>query len=569
MTTDLRDLDAAGVLAATGSTLRERRLAQVREMELLSAWAALHASDPTQGPDGALQRRVGNVLEQVGGEGTPPVQAFCLGEIAMARDAGDTATKNLLADVLDLQHRMPLTWAQCQTGEVEVYPARKAARLSRHLPLAKMWVVDQAVAAVIATESPGKTIDVAEAKVIEADPELHDRRVAEEKARRFFATGRRDEAGMKMVYARVEAGDALACEAMVTRVAQIIAPQHETKSYDEIRAIAFGIVVRPAECIQLLLEHGLTDPTVTEPEREPGDEVVAEADYPFHRAPQVDNLIADPDAHAEPPAHLEPDLEPDPVDEPVETRASCTPAAEDEPAPCLVEPPAEEPAPEPEEPHVPRAFAFPADLLDALRGLDATKLRPTATLYVHLHESSLDGRNAVARVEGLGPVSLEQLQALLGHHHVTVKPVIDLSERVRSTAYEHPESLKERIHLITGGDYWPYSTSTSRRVDHDHPTPYDHAAAAEPDPPKQTGTHNCGPLTRRHHVWKTHGGYKAVQSGDGRYVITTPHGLAFERDHRGTRRMDPDKATFIQTYPGIEVHLPDIEVTVDLPPPEV
>ena len=69
-----------------------------------------------------------------------------------------------------------------------------------------------------------------------------------------------------------------------------------------------------------------------------------------------------------------------------------------------------------------------------------------------------------------------------------MKPVLDLSERVRTTAYEHPESLKERVYLTTGGDYWPYATSTSRKVDYDHPTPYD-----DTGPPGQTGTHNSGP----------------------------------------------------------------------------
>ena len=38
---------------------------------------------------------------------------------------------------------------------------------------------------------------------------------------------------------------------------------------------------------------------------------------------------------------------------------------------------------------------------------------------------------------------------------VKVQPVKDLSQRVRCTAYEHPESLSEQVYLVTGGDYWP------------------------------------------------------------------------------------------------------------------
>ena len=157
---------------------------------------------------------------------------------------------------------------------------------------------------------------------------------------------------------------------------------------------------------------------------------------------------------------------------------------------------------------------------------------------------------AVGRVEGLGPVTLVSLQALLARTKLTVKPVIDLADRVRTTAYEHPESLKERVHLTTGGDYWPFATSTARRVDYDHPVPHDATG-----PPGQTGTHNSGPLGRRHHRWKTHAGYRSRQCGAGRYVWLTPHGLGFLVDHRGTRRISAGEARLIlDAPPGVDIY---------------
>lgn len=162
-------------------------------------------------------------------------------------------------------------------------------------------------------------------------------------------------------------------------------------------------------------------------------------------------------------------------------------------------------------------------------------------LHVHLHEAALISADAVARVEGLGPTSVSALCALLGRTRLTVCPVRDLSSRVRSTAYEHPESLKEQVYLTTGGDYWPFATSTSRQVDYDHPTPYDDTGPPDPKRP-QTGSHNSGPLGRRHHRWKTHAAYRSRQCGQGRYVRLSPHGLAFIVDHRGTRRIDPHDA---------------------------
>jgi hypothetical protein len=406
-------------------------------------------------------------LVRLGGDGTPPVQDFCLGEIALARGTGATATMNATADTLDLIHRLPETWAVCVAGDAELFVARRVAKLSRHLPADRVGVVDRAVARIIAGESGGRVLAVAEAKIIEADPGLHQERVEAERRRRYVSSSRTDEFGLRTVIARVEAGDAVWVEATVARVAEILASRYPDASADEVRSVAFGWLARPAELLQLLLEH-----------RDEQEQL------------ELDSV---------------------------------------------------EPS---------RATAFPADLLDALRAVDLSPLAPKAVLYVHLHEAAVRGAGGIARVEGLGPVTLTGLQALLARTRLTVKPVIDLSDRVRTTSYEHPESLKERVHLVTGGDYWPYATSTSRNVDYDHPTPHDANG-----PPGQTGTHNSGPLGRRHHRYKTHAGYRSRQCGAGRYVWLTRHGLGFLVDHRGTCRISAKHARMIlDSPPGVDIY---------------
>jgi hypothetical protein len=60
-------------------------------------------------------------------------------------------------------------------------------------------------------------------------------------------------------------------------------------------------------------------------------------------------------------------------------------------------------------------------------------------------------------------------------------------------------------------------------------------------------------------------GYRAGQSGQGRYVITTPHGLAFLRDHRGTRRIDERQAeAILAAGPNVNVYFPDGIDTVEV-----
>src|SRR3954454_18345334 len=107
---DPRELDGKAVLAASAAAARRRRLAEVEDLESLALWAGLHSTDPTKRPGGRVQRRIGNVLRPVGGEGTPWVQDFCLGEIAMARGTGPTAATNALPEWLDRHPRLPLTW---------------------------------------------------------------------------------------------------------------------------------------------------------------------------------------------------------------------------------------------------------------------------------------------------------------------------------------------------------------------------------------------------------------------------------------------------------------------------
>lgn len=186
-----------------------------------------------------------------------------------------------------------------------------------------------------------------------------------------------------------------------------------------------------------------------------------------------------------------------------------------------------------------RALAFPANLLDALRSLDLDRLRARATLYVHLHEAALTGiAQGVARVEGLGPLALEQLRDLLGHARVTVKPVLDLANHLSVNCYEHPEAIKERIHLIRPVDAFPHASLTSRKVDLDHPVPYDPLG-----PPGQTSTRTSQPLGRRGHRAKTHLGYTATPVGTGATLWRTPHGLPRLVDAAGTHRIHRDLAS--------------------------
>ena len=167
--------------------------------------------------------------------------------------------------------------------------------------------------------------------------------------------------------------------------------------------------------------------------------------------------------------------------------------------------------------------------------------RPPATLYVHLTDdvlaAGLETGAGVARVEGVGPVTVNRLQSWLSNSRITVKPVIDLTNQTPVDGYEIPTRVREAIHLISPVDSFPYATSTSRTGDLDHTTPY-----RDPDqggPPGQTAVGNLGPLTRRHHRTKTFGHWTLNQVWPGVFVWRSPHGHHYLVDHTGTSSAQP------------------------------
>jgi hypothetical protein len=203
-------------------------------------------------------------------------------------------------------------------------------------------------------------------------------------------------------------------------------------------------------------------------------------------------------------------------------------------------------------------LAHPEDVLALLAGEDSSrgrgaKARP-AVVHVHLHQAALEGVGGVARVEEIGPMLQEELIGLLGHARVTLVPVMDLATSVSVNGYEHPQAVKDRTHLRTVGDVFPHAATISRRVDMDHPTPYDATG-----PPGQTGDHNAGPLGRRHHRAKTHLPYRCRQLALGRYLWRSPHGLDRLVDATGTHELDPAQALELAHPGALQAALDKIE----------
>ena len=82
--------------------------------------------------------------ESLGGDGTPAVAAFTPEPLALALGLSPGAGAQLIADALDVRHRLPLLWKRVSRLEVPAWQARRVARQTHRLPkAAAMWVDEQ------------------------------------------------------------------------------------------------------------------------------------------------------------------------------------------------------------------------------------------------------------------------------------------------------------------------------------------------------------------------------------------------------------------------------------------
>ncbi len=129
------------------------------------------------------------------------------------------------------------------------------------------------------------------------------------------------------------------------------------------------------------------------------------------------------------------------------------------------------------------------------------------------------------------PITVEQVQTwCAAFTKVVIKPVIDLNDHVHVDAYEAPDRLRDQITLRDLHCVFPNCTRPARGCDLDHIIPWDAGGT--------TSTDNLAPLCRRHHRAKTHSTWHYDVIEPGTYHWTSPSGLTYRRDHRGTQPLD-------------------------------
>ncbi|MBF4161020.1 hypothetical protein ISG29_04910, partial [Nocardioides sp. CBS4Y-1] len=143
MDTDaLADLSEDELLDLAGERAEEARRAETDLLHLAYQWAVVNH------PDRRREKQIPGAerATSYGGVGSPEVAEFAAASLGARIGRTTWAARALMADALDLHHRLPLLWSRVQAGEVRASYARHVATKTRDLTPAEAICVDGRVA---------------------------------------------------------------------------------------------------------------------------------------------------------------------------------------------------------------------------------------------------------------------------------------------------------------------------------------------------------------------------------------------------------------------------------------
>ena len=181
------------------------------------------------------------------------MREFAASEVAGELEISTYAARALLADVLDVRHRLPRLWARVTACEVATWVARKVAVATRDLTPEQALFVDAGVAEYADGRLSWSRFEtVLEARVVEADPEAAAAREAAAAAEQFAKVGRSNEHGQKTLYVRSTAAVITRIDATLDYLCQALRALGETETADELRVKAMLLLANPLQAVELL-----------------------------------------------------------------------------------------------------------------------------------------------------------------------------------------------------------------------------------------------------------------------------------------------------------------------------
>jgi hypothetical protein len=241
----------AAVLAAVRASRAAADREEARILALAVDWAAMHSTDGLD--PRAFERPAG-----LAGPGAPEVGEFCVAELAAALRISTESGRSLLAEAVELAHRLPRTWARVQTGDLAPWRARRVAGSTICLPSEGAAYVDRHVAPFAHRVGIAQLDRLVEEALVRFDPDKAEKRrlAAADHRHVTVYTDQVGYDGTVHVQGDLDLADALDLDAALTDGAARLADLGCTESLDVRRAHALGELARG------------TDPTLPLPGRE-------------------------------------------------------------------------------------------------------------------------------------------------------------------------------------------------------------------------------------------------------------------------------------------------------------
>ena len=170
--------------------------------------------------------------------------------------------------------------------------------------------------------------------------------------------------------------------------------------------------------------------------------------------------------------------------------------------------------------------------------VDPDRLLPKTSIVLHMTDVTACRGSGIVRGEGIGPMLAHWVKDLVGHTRVTVRPVYDPEASAPVDSYEVPAHMRRGIALRNPYEVFPWTKKPMSGLDLDHTQPWRATQKLwdqDPPPPTCHCSHgegltrldNLGPVSRKVHRAKTHGGWKLTQPAPGTFIWTSPQGFTW------------------------------------------
>ncbi len=186
------------------------------------------------------------------GPGAPWVAEFAPVDLAAALGITHDAARQLIADALELDYRLPKLWKRVLAGEVPVWRARLIARETTDLSLEAALFADQLIAAMPRRIGQVKAAQLVQEARLYFDP---DRAIADEEealTKRGVWLRHGNAPATTDITMTLDTPDALLFDQTLTRIASDLRELGDTEDLDVRRARAVGILADPQFALDLL-----------------------------------------------------------------------------------------------------------------------------------------------------------------------------------------------------------------------------------------------------------------------------------------------------------------------------